>query len=61
MSKRAGALPGRLQEMGSLQMQGHRPAECSLLTGRVRRTGLDLAWRVLGERRALESASRLFQ
>jgi amidase len=36
---------GRLQEMGSLLMQGHRPTEDSFLTRRMRHAGLNLMGR----------------
>lgn len=36
---------GRLQEMGSLLMQGHRPTEDSFLTRRMRQAGLNLMGR----------------
>jgi amidase len=38
-------LKGRLQEMGSLLMRGHRAAEDSFLTGRIRRAGLNVIGR----------------
>ena len=38
-------MQGRLQEMGSLFMRGHRPAEDSFLTGRMRQAGLNLMGR----------------
>ncbi|CAN5608595.1 amidase [soil metagenome] len=38
-------LKGRLQEFGSLLMQGHRPAEDSFLTGQLRRAGLNIVGR----------------
>ena len=38
-------LKGRLQEMGSLLMRGHRPAADSFLTGRIRRAGLNVIGR----------------
>ena len=38
-------LKGRLQEFGSLLMQGHRPAEDSFLTGQIRRAGLNIIGR----------------
>jgi amidase len=38
-------LRGRLQEMGSLFMRGHRPAEDSFLAGRMRQAGLNLMGR----------------
>ena len=38
-------LKGRLQEMGSLFMRGHRPTEDSFLTSRMRQAGLNLIGR----------------
>ncbi len=38
-------LKGRLQEFGSLLMQGHRPAEDSFLTGKIRQAGLNIMGR----------------
>jgi amidase len=38
-------LKGRLQEFGSILMQGHRPAEDSFLTGRIRKAGLNIIGR----------------
>ena len=38
-------LKGRLQEFGSMLMQGHRPAEDSFLTGRIRQAGLNILGR----------------
>lgn len=38
-------LKGRLQEMGSMMMQGHRPAADSFLTGKIRRAGLNIIGR----------------
>lgn len=38
-------MQGRLQEMGSLFMRGHRPAEDSFLTTRMRQAGLNLMGR----------------
>ena len=38
-------LEGRLQEMGSLLMRGHRPAADSYLTGRIRQAGLNIMGR----------------
>ena len=38
-------LKGRLQEMGSLLMRGHRPQADSVLTTRIRRAGLNLIGR----------------
>jgi amidase len=38
-------LKGRLQEFGSRLMQGHRPAEDSFLTGRIRTAGLNIIGR----------------
>ncbi len=38
-------MQGRLQEMGSLFMRGHRPAEDSFLTRQMRRAGLNLIGR----------------
>ena len=38
-------LQGRLQEMGSLFMRGHRPAEDSFLTRQMRKAGLNLIGR----------------
>ena len=38
-------LQGRLQEMGSRFMRGHRPAEDSFLSGQMRRAGLNLMGR----------------
>ncbi|WP_088282217.1 amidase [Ideonella sp. A 288] len=38
-------MAGRLQEMGSLFMRGHRPADDSFLTGRMRQAGLNLMGR----------------
>ena len=38
-------LQGRLQEMGSLLMKGHRPAADSFLTGRLRQAGLNVIGR----------------
>ncbi len=38
-------LKGRLQEFGSLLMQGHRPAEDSFLTGQIRKAGLNIIGR----------------
>ena len=38
-------LKGRRQEFGSMLMQGHRPAEDSFLTGRIRRAGLNILGR----------------
>jgi amidase len=38
-------LAGRLQEFGSLLMQGHRPAQDSFLTGQIRRAGLNIMGR----------------
>ena len=39
------ALRGRRQEFGSMLMQGHRPAEDSFLTGRLREAGLNILGR----------------
>jgi amidase len=38
-------LKGRLQEFGSMLMQGHRPAQDSFLTGQIRRAGLNILGR----------------
>jgi amidase len=38
-------LKGRLQEFGSLLMQGHRPAEDSFLTSQIRKAGLNIMGR----------------
>ncbi|MFZ4288682.1 amidase [Variovorax sp. HJSM1_2] len=38
-------LKGRLQEFGSLLMQGHRPAEDSFLTSQIRQAGLNIMGR----------------
>ena len=38
-------LKGRLQEFGSMMMQGHRPAQDSFLTGQIRRAGLNIIGR----------------
>jgi len=38
-------LKGRLQEMGSMMMQGNRPAEDSFLTGKIRQAGLNIVGR----------------
>ena len=38
-------LAGRLQEFGSMLMQGHRPAADSFLTGQIRRAGLNIVGR----------------
>ena len=38
-------LVGRLQEFGSMLMQGHRPAADSFLTGQIRRAGLNIVGR----------------
>jgi amidase len=38
-------LKGRLQEMGSLLMKGHRPAADSFLTGQIRQAGLNVIGR----------------
>jgi len=38
-------LKGRLQEFGSMLMQGHRPAEDSFLTRRIRQAGLNILGR----------------
>ena len=38
-------LKGRLQEFGSQMMQGHRPAEDSFLTGKLRNAGLNIVGR----------------
>lgn len=38
-------LKGRLQEFGSMLMQGHRPAEDSFLTGQIRKAGLNIIGR----------------
>ena len=38
-------LKGRRQEFGSMLMQGHRPAEDSFLTGRIRQAGLNIIGR----------------
>ena len=38
-------LKGRLQEFGSLLMQGHRPTEDSFLTGKIRQAGLNIMGR----------------
>lgn len=38
-------LKGRLQEMGSMMMQGHRSAADSFLTGKIRRAGLNIIGR----------------
>ena len=36
---------GRLQEMGSLLMRGHRATADSYLAGRIRQAGLNIFWR----------------
>jgi len=38
-------LKGRLQEFGSMLMQGHRPTEDSFLTGKIRQAGLNIMGR----------------
>ncbi|WP_441242065.1 amidase [Tardiphaga sp. 768_D3_N2_1] len=38
-------LKGRLQEFGSMIMQGHRPAQDSFLTGKIRQAGLNIIGR----------------
>jgi amidase len=38
-------LKGRLQEFGSMIMQGHRPAQDSFLTGKIRGAGLNIIGR----------------
>ncbi|MDB5819248.1 MAG: amidase, partial [Rhizobacter sp.] len=38
-------LKGRLQEFGSMLMQGHRPAEDSFLAGKIRKAGLNIMGR----------------
>ncbi len=38
-------LKGRRQEFGSMLMQGHRPADDSFLTGRIRQAGLNILGR----------------
>ncbi len=38
-------LKGRLQEFGSMLMQGHRPAADSFLTGKIRQAGLNILGR----------------
>ncbi len=38
-------LKGRLQEFGSMIMQGHRPAQDNFLTGKIRGAGLNIIGR----------------